>query len=98
MHEKLDLIKITLEIIQRVTGRVDALIFGIGGRSNTMFVRLLNLCSALDSWLDVNIPIEREIQHHAAKRQDLQSCCRISYVIWATLQLVEGLIRHHGKL
>src|ERR1700685_1785932 len=58
MHEKLDLIEITLEIIQRVTGRVDGLYSGPGDAVKATFVRLLHLCSALDSWLDVAIPIE----------------------------------------
>jgi serine/threonine-protein kinase ATR len=61
MHEKLDLIEITLEIVQRVTVRVDALFSGPGDAGKKIFVRLLNLCSALDSWLDVDIIVEDEI-------------------------------------
>ena len=58
MHDKLDLIDITLEIIQRVTGRVEALYSGPGDAAKTVFVRLLNLCNTLDSWLDVDVPTE----------------------------------------
>jgi serine/threonine-protein kinase ATR len=62
MHDKLDLIDITLEIIHRVTVRVDALFSGPGDdAAKKIFVRLLNLCSALDSWLDVDIVVEDDI-------------------------------------
>jgi len=85
MHEKLDLIKITLEIIQRVTGRVDALFSGSEDAANTMFVRLLNLCSALDSWLDVNIPIEREMPTPLQLRDK-------------TFKVAVDLLRHLGDI
>ena len=61
MHEKLGLIEITLEIIQRVTVRVDGLYSGPGDAAKKIFVRLLNLCNALDSWLDVDIVIEDDM-------------------------------------
>jgi serine/threonine-protein kinase ATR len=69
MHEKLDLIEITLEIVQRVTIRVDALYSGPGDAAKKIFVRLLNLCSALDSWLDVDIIVEDEIPTPARIRE-----------------------------
>jgi serine/threonine-protein kinase ATR len=68
MHEKLDLIEITLEIVQRVTVRVDALYSGPGDAAAKIFVRLLGLCSALDSWVDVDILIEDEIPTPARLR------------------------------
>jgi len=69
MHEKLDLIEITLEIVQRVTVRVDALYSGPGDAAKKIFVRLLNLCSALDSWLDVDIIVEDDIPTPARIRE-----------------------------
>lgn len=61
MHEKLELIEITLEIIKRVTFRVDAMYSGPGDAAKRIFARLLNLCSALDSWIDVEVPVEEGI-------------------------------------
>jgi serine/threonine-protein kinase ATR len=61
MHEKLELIEITLEIIQRVTVRVEALYSGPGDAAKKIFLRLLSLCSALDFWLSIDVPIEDDI-------------------------------------
>ena len=61
MQDKLELIEITLEIIQRVTMRVDALYSGPGNAAKQIFARLLGLCRALDSWIDVELPTQNDI-------------------------------------
>lgn len=58
MREKLELIEITLEIIQRVTIRVDAMYSSPDEAAKKTFVPLLSLCTALDSWIDADINIE----------------------------------------
>lgn len=58
MREKLELIEITLEIIQRVTARVDAMYSADEDAAKKTFVRLLSLCVALDSWTGVDVNID----------------------------------------
>lgn len=58
MREKLELIEITLEIIQRVTVRVDAMYSSPDEAAKKTFARLLSLCTALDSWIDADINVE----------------------------------------
>lgn len=70
MHDKLELIEITLEIIQRVTARVDALYSGPGDAAKHLFARLLSLCSSLDFWIDFGVTVEAGIptpQHLSEK-------------------------------
>lgn len=61
MREKLELIEITLEIIQRVTVRVDAMYSGPGDAAKKIFVRLLSLCTALDTWVDADVGIDDDV-------------------------------------
>jgi serine/threonine-protein kinase ATR len=51
--EKIQLVEITLEVLQRATVRVESLYGGRTEFAKHMFVRLLELSNSLDSWMDV---------------------------------------------
>lgn len=55
MQDKLELIDYTLEMIVRVTSRVEAAYAGPGDAAKSLFTHLITLCNALDWWLDVDV-------------------------------------------
>jgi serine/threonine-protein kinase ATR len=71
MHEKVKLVEIILDLLQRVTDRVDALYAGPGDLAKKTFVRLVGLCSGLDIWVEVDvleeegIPTPSDLRHKA---------------------------------
>jgi serine/threonine-protein kinase ATR len=58
MHEKVKLVEITMEVIQRATDRVDALYAGPGDLAKRIFASVLKFCTGLDVWVDLEVPKE----------------------------------------
>lgn len=84
MHDKLELIDHTLEIITRVTSRVEAAYAGPGDAAKALFTHLLNLCNALDCWLDVEVTNEPGVPTPLQLRDK-------------TVKAIVGLLRHLGS-
>jgi hypothetical protein len=61
MHEKIKLVEITFEVVQRVTDRLDALYAGPGDLAKKIVTRLISMCVGLDIWIDVDVPEEKDI-------------------------------------
>ena len=55
MQEKVEMTEATLEVIRRVFMRVEGIYNGSEDLMRKMFARLLDLCRALDVWVDVGI-------------------------------------------
>jgi serine/threonine-protein kinase ATR len=55
MQEKVEMTEATLEVIRRVFMRVEGIYNGSEALVRKMFARLLDLCSTLDVWVDVEI-------------------------------------------
>jgi len=56
IHEKVNLVQVTLEVIQRVSSRVDGVFLGPGDLAQKVFTRLLNLCNVLEVWISIEVP------------------------------------------
>jgi serine/threonine-protein kinase ATR len=61
MHEKVKLVEITLELIQRTTDGVTALYAGPGDLAKIIFAGLVKFCGGLAGWIDVEVPQEEGI-------------------------------------
>ena len=61
MHEKIKLVEITLEVVQRVTDRLDALYAGPSDLAKKIVTRLVSMCVGLDVWVDIEVPEEKDI-------------------------------------
>jgi hypothetical protein len=61
LHEKAQLASRNVEIVQRATVCVQSLVAGPGDFTQNMFVRLLTLCSSLDSWEDAFVDEEENV-------------------------------------
>ncbi|KAJ6536721.1 hypothetical protein DFH09DRAFT_92839 [Mycena vulgaris] len=55
MHEKVRLATATLDIIRRVSSRVEGVFHGPGHLAQRIFARLLNFCIVVEMWLDVEV-------------------------------------------
>ncbi|KAJ6615603.1 hypothetical protein B0H10DRAFT_2220252 [Mycena sp. CBHHK59/15] len=53
MHEKVKLASASLDVIRRVSLRVDDIFSGPGDLAKQTFARLLNFCNVVEMWLDV---------------------------------------------
>ncbi|KAJ7248463.1 hypothetical protein C8J57DRAFT_947425, partial [Mycena rebaudengoi] len=59
MHEKVRLAAASLDVIRRVTTRVEGIFSGPGDLAQKTFARLLNFCNVIEMWLDVDFePME----------------------------------------
>jgi hypothetical protein len=61
LHEKAQLAGRNIEIVQRATVCVQSLVAGPGDFAQNMFVRLLTLCSSLNSWEDALVDEEDDV-------------------------------------
>jgi hypothetical protein len=59
-HQKVKLVGITVQVIQRLYARIDGLHTG-PNLAKTIITRLLNLCTSLDTWEDVDAPGEEDV-------------------------------------
>lgn len=84
MQEKLELIDYTLEIIIRVTSRVETAYAGPGDAAKTLFTHLITLSSALDWWLDVEVTNKPGVPTPLHLRDK-------------TIKATVGLLRHLGS-
>ncbi|KAJ6560264.1 hypothetical protein B0H19DRAFT_1146990 [Mycena capillaripes] len=53
MHEKVRLAAASLDVIRRVSNRVEGIFHGPGDLARRTFARLLNFCNVVEMWLDV---------------------------------------------
>ncbi|KAJ7828815.1 hypothetical protein B0H13DRAFT_1650064 [Mycena leptocephala] len=71
MHEKVRLAAASLDVIRRVSNRVDDIFHGPGDLALRTFARLLNFCNVVEMWLDVEfeqmdgLPTPRELADDA---------------------------------
>ncbi|KAJ6486408.1 hypothetical protein C8R47DRAFT_1216527 [Mycena vitilis] len=71
MHEKVRLAAASLDVIRRVSNRVEDLFHGPGDLARRTFARLLNFCNVVEMWLDVEfepmdgLPSPRELANDA---------------------------------
>jgi serine/threonine-protein kinase ATR len=99
MHEKVKLVEITLEVVQRVTDRVDALYAGPGNFASKIFTRLLNLCICLDVWVDVVVPEENDIPTPLQLRQKtVQVAVSVLRCLGSNVVVAGGSDEHTWKM
>jgi serine/threonine-protein kinase ATR len=71
MHEKVRLAAASLDVIRRVSNRVEGMFHGPGDFARRTFARLLNFCNVVEMWLDVEfeqmqgLPSPRELAEDA---------------------------------
>ncbi|KAJ7849840.1 hypothetical protein B0H14DRAFT_862383 [Mycena olivaceomarginata] len=71
MHEKVKLAAASLDVIRRVSSRVEEVFHGPGDLARRTFARLLNFCNVVEMWLDVEfeqmdgLPTPRELADDA---------------------------------
>ncbi|KAJ7129135.1 hypothetical protein C8R44DRAFT_71161 [Mycena epipterygia] len=71
MHEKVKLAAASLDVIRRVSNRVEGIFHGAGDLAQRTFARLLNFCNVVEMWLDVDfeqmegLPSPRELAEDA---------------------------------
>jgi serine/threonine-protein kinase ATR len=71
MHEKVKLAAASLDVIRRVSNRVEEVFHGPGDLARRTFARLLNFCNVVEMWLDVEfeqmdgLPTPRELADDA---------------------------------
>ncbi|KAF8214175.1 hypothetical protein K438DRAFT_1564073 [Mycena galopus ATCC 62051] len=71
MHEKVKLAAASLDVIRRVSNRVEEVFHGPGDLAQRTFARLLNFCNVVEMWLDVEfeqmegLPTPRELADDA---------------------------------
>ncbi|KAJ7784097.1 hypothetical protein B0H16DRAFT_289727 [Mycena metata] len=71
MHEKVKLAAASLDVIRRVSNRVEDIFHGPSDLARRTFARLLNFCNVVEMWLDVEfepmegLPTPRELANDA---------------------------------
>lgn len=69
LREKVISVLTTLDVVERVFTRVDGIYLGTTEMVKKVFARLLDLCFALDSWVDIEMHLEDGLVHPKVLRQ-----------------------------
>jgi serine/threonine-protein kinase ATR len=69
LREKVISVLTTLDVVERVFMRVDGIYHGTADMVKKVFVRLLDLCFVLDSWVNIEMQLEDGLVHPKVLRQ-----------------------------